>query len=90
MKHILIALAIILTFSANAQQINQGPAGPTLKDAAVVFTVGWFISFGAVVTGNVPQLCDALHGTYTPTGIDRCPDGQWRYLLQATPKEPTK
>jgi len=81
MKRIITTLALFAALSANAQQINQGPAGPTLKDAAVVFTVGWFIAFGSVVTGQVPELCAKLKGTYTPTGIDRCPDGKWRYLI---------
>jgi len=78
----LVALTLALSVTlAPAQQINQGPAGPTIKDAVVALTVGWIISFGAVVTGQVPELCVKLKGTYTPTGIDRCPDGQWRNLL---------
>lgn len=82
MKKTLIVLAILAACTvASAQQVSQGPAGPTLKDAAVALTVGWVISFGAVVTGNVPALCKRLNGTYTPTGPDRCPDGQWRNLL---------
>ena len=81
MKYV-IALALALsTTLAQAQQIDQGPAGPTLQNAAVALTVGWIISFGAVVTGNVPELCVRLKGTYTPTGLDRCPDGQWRNLF---------
>ena len=81
MKYIIALMFALFTVLAPAQQINQGPAGPTLKDAAVVFTVGWFIAFGSVVTGQVPELCAKLKGTYTPTGIDRCPDGKWRDLI---------
>lgn len=81
MKYLIALVLVMLTTLAPAQQINQGPAGPTVKDAAVVLTVGWFIAFGSVVTGTVPQLCAKLKGTYTPTGVDRCPDGQWRNLI---------
>jgi len=80
----LVALTLALSVTlAPAQQINAGPAGPSVKDLAVVFTVGWFIAFGSVVTGQVPELCAKLKGTYTPTGPDRCPDGQWRNLVQS-------
>ena len=81
MKTLIAITLALLTTLASAQQINAGPAGPNAKDLAVVFTVGWFIAFGSVVTGQVPELCAKLKGTYTPYGIDRCPDGKWRYLL---------
>jgi hypothetical protein len=81
MKYLIALMFALFATLAPAQQINQGPAGPNAKDLAVVFTVGWFIAFGSVVTGQVPELCTKLKGTYTPTGIDRCPDGQWRNLI---------
>ena len=84
MKYLLALALACLTTLAPAQQINQGPAGPTAKDAAVILTVGWFVAFGSVVTGQVPALCAKLKGTYTPTGPDQCPDGKWRYLLPTT------
>jgi len=80
-KYLIAIMFALFTALAPAQQINQGPAGPSAKDAAVVFTVGWFIAFGSVVTGQVPELCAKLKGTYTPYGVDQCPDGKWRYLI---------
>ena len=84
MKYLIALVLAFLTTLAPAQQINQGPAGPSAKDAAVIFTVGWFIAFGSVVTGRMPELCTRLKGTYDPAGPDRCPDGKWRYLLPTT------
>ena len=81
MKYIVvIVLAMLVTF-ASAQQVSTQPVRPSLKDVATALTVGWLVSFGAVVTGNVPELCARLRGTYTPAGPDLCPDGQWRYLF---------
>lgn len=64
-----------------AQPPQPDPPGKVAANVAVALTLGGVVSAVALLTGNVPKLCSALKGTYTPTGPDRCPDGQWRNLL---------
>jgi len=54
-----------------------------IASAFVAFLVGTWLVAGAVVTGQQPELCDLIGGTYeyTERGADVCPDGRWAELV---------
>ena len=95
MKRIFLAFAACLMFLlaplAQAQQPSTQPTVPQIAgNVLTALFVGEVVSITAIVTGNVPELCKRLQGTYTPTGPDRCPDGQWRNLFVAAPVPASK
>ena len=85
---IFAALMMLLAPLVQAQQPSQQPTVPQITgNVLTALFVGEVVSLYAIFTGQVPELCKRLQGTYTPTGIDRCPDGQWRYLFSSTPRQ---
>ena len=53
----------------------------TIVSTIVAFVAAGFLIVGAAATGNLPELCERIGGTYQPAGPDACPDGDWSRLV---------
>jgi len=83
-KKIILAGILATALTAQAAEIQLLPQPWYAEVQKVLYLpIGWVISFASVVTGNVPTLCTALHGQYTPYAADQCatPPASWLYLV---------
>ena len=82
MKKLILAGILATSLAAQAAVVAPLPQPWYVHVQKVLYLpIGAAISFAAVVTGNVPQLCGAIKGTYDKYGVDQCPDGQWSELV---------
>jgi hypothetical protein len=60
-----------------------------LANTITAMVVGLPVWVAAVATGQEPELCGVLQGTYDPTATDHCVGGDWvrilPYLKEASP-----